>query len=174
MDDEEGAASKASRGYQLDVQTIEGRAFLSVLGGKLTTYRVLSEEAVNKIDKIFHKKSEPWTAREKLPGGDIADNDFERFVREQTTDFPFLSKTLIRRYARAYGTCMNIILDGVRSLDDMGADIGGGVYGRELDYLRAYEFAKTGEDVLWRRSKMGLHLDKAAIRAVNKYMKDHA
>jgi glycerol-3-phosphate dehydrogenase len=174
MDDEDGDASKASRDYMLDMQSSDGMPFLSVLGGKLTTYRVLAEEAVDKIDRVFHKKSNHWTRHEKLPGGDIPDNDFERFVTEQAADFPFLSKSLIRRYARAYGTCMNIILDGVRSLDDMGADIGGGVYGRELDYLRAYEFAKTGEDVLWRRSKLGLHLDRASIAAVTQYMEDHA
>lgn len=170
MDDEDGDASKASRDYQLDLQTIDGAPFLSVLGGKLTTYRVLAEEVMNKVDKVFHNKSQSWTANEKLPGGDIPDNDFDRFVAEQSSEFPFLSQSLIRRYARAYGTCMNIILDGVRSLDDMGVEIGGGVYGRELDYLRAYEFAKTGADVLWRRSKLGLHLDQDSIKAVNDYM----
>ena len=66
-----------------------------------------------------------------------------------------------------------VILKDVKSLDDMGQDIGGGVYGRELDYLIAYEFAKTAEDFLWRRSKLGLHLDKATQKAVAKYMKDH-
>jgi glycerol-3-phosphate dehydrogenase len=168
MDNEEGEAAYASRDYDFDLQD----GFLSVLGGKLTTYRVLAQEAVDLIDEQFHNSSKHWTANEKLPGGDIEDDDFERFVREQITEYPYLSKELIRRYARAYGTCMNIILANVRSLDDMGQDLGGGVYGHELDYLKAYEFAQTGEDVLWRRSKLGLHLDEASQKAVIKYMKD--
>ena len=174
IDDEEGEAAYASRDYDFDVQTIDGLPFLSVLGGKLTTYRILAQEVVDIVDKQFHKEPHHWTHTEKLPGGDIEDDDFERFFREQVTEFPFLSKDLIRRYARAYGTCMNIILSGVQSLDDMGHDLGGGVYGRELDYLKAYEFAQTGEDVLWRRSKLGLHLDEATQKHVVKYMKDRA
>ncbi len=174
MDDGEEEAAYATRDYDFDTQTIDGLPFMSILGGKITTYRVLAQEAVDKIDTLFHKKSTHWTANEKLPGGDIKDNDFETYVTEQSAEFPFLSTSLIRRYARAYGTCMNIILDGVISLDDMGAEIGGGVYGRELDYLIAYEFAKTGDDVLWRRSKLGLHLDDDTQKAITKYMKDRA
>jgi glycerol-3-phosphate dehydrogenase len=173
-DDDDGEAAYASRDYDFNMQHVNGLPFLTILGGKLTTYRVLSEQAVNKIDKQFHNTSAPWTADAKLPGGDITDNNFDRFVREKCMEYPFLSKGLLRRYARAYGTCMDIILNRATSLDDMGADLGGGVYGRELDYLIAYEFAKTGEDVLKRRSKLYLHLDKAAQKAVAKYMKDHA
>lgn len=172
IDEGDGNASKASRDYKLDMQDINGLSFLSVLGGKLTTYRVLAEEAVDKIDKVFGNAPKHWTAFKKLPGGDIADNDMPRFIREQASYFPFLSQSLISRYAHSYGTCMNILLDGVKSLDDMGRDLGGGVYGRELDYLRIYEFARTGEDVLWRRSKLGLHLDQATQKAVDKYMKE--
>ena len=147
---------------------------MSVLGGKITTYRKLAEEAVDKIDALFHKNPHHWTAGKKLPGGDIEDNDLQRFIDEHATIFPFLSRALIKRYAKTYGTCMNIILDGVKSLDDMGVEIGGGVYGRELDYLIAYEFAKTGEDVLWRRTKLGLHLDAEICSAIENYMKEHA
>jgi glycerol-3-phosphate dehydrogenase len=170
--DEGGDADKVTRDYKIDLQHVDKNAFLSILGGKLTTYRVLAQEAVDMIDDVFHKTPNHWTADEKLPGGDIPDNDFERFVNEQASEFPFLSRALIRRYARAYGTCMNILMDGVDTLDDMGRDIGGGVYGRELDYLIAYEFAKTGEDVLQRRSKLYLHLDKATQKSVVDYMKE--
>jgi len=172
MDNEDEEAAYASRDYEFDVQHVDGLPFLSVLGGKITTYRVLAEQAMDLIDTEFHKDTNHWTSAEKLPGGDIEDNDFDRYVREQCAQYPFLSQALIHRYARAYGTCMEIILDGVTSLEDMGEDIGGGVYGHELDYLRAYEFAVTGEDVLWRRSKLGLHLDKASQKAITKYMKD--
>ena len=172
MDTEEGEAAYASRDYDFDLQQNGDLPFLSVLGGKLTTYRVLAQEAVDMIDQQFHKDPYHWTGKEKLPGGDIEEDDFDRFVREQVIEFPFLSKSLLHRYARAYGTCMNIILKNVQSLEDMGQDIGGGVYGRELDYLKAYEFAETGEDVLWRRSKLGLHLDETTQKAVTKYMKD--
>lgn len=173
IDEASGNASKASRDYRFDMQTVEGAPFLSILGGKLTTYRVLAQEACDLLDKEFHKTPKHWTATEKLPGGDIEDDDLEGFINEQAAAYPFLSKSLIRRFAIAYGTCMHIILDNAKSLDDMGRDIGGGIYGRELDYLIAYEFAKTAEDVLWRRSKMGLHIDKATQKAVADYMKEH-
>ena len=169
MDSGEEAAY-ASRDYEFDVQHINRLPYLSVLGGKITTYRILSEQLVDLVDKEFHKSPAPWTRNAKLPGGDIKNNDFEQFVREQQLEFPFLSQSLIRRYARAYGTCMNIILDGVKNLADMGTEIGGGVYAHELDYLRAYEFAVTADDVLWRRSKLGLHLDKDTQKAIKKYM----
>lgn len=171
MDSGEEAAY-ASRDYEFDMQHVDGLPFLSVLGGKITTYRVLAQQAVDKIDNQFHKTPHHWTASVKLPGGDIDDNNIEQFIEEQCAAYPFLSRQLIQRYARAYGTCMNIILSDVHSLDDMGTDIGGGVYAHELDYLRAYEFTTTGEDVLWRRSKLGLHLDKATQKAITKYMKD--
>ena len=174
MDDGSGKASEASRDYTLDLQNIEGLPLLSVLGGKLTTYRILAQEAVDMIDHLFHKTPRHWTGQEKLPGGDIEDNDVDRFVDECATDYPFLSKTLINRYARSYGTCMHIILSGAHDLSDMGADLGGGVYGRELDYLIAYEFAKTAEDVLWRRSKLGLHLDSETQKSIAKYMEERA
>jgi len=139
MDNEDEEAAYASRDYVLDVQHANGLPFLSVLGGKITTYRVLAEQAMDLIDKQFHKDSKPWTATEKLPGGDIEDNDFDRYVREQCTEYPFLSKSLIHRYARAYGTCMEIILSEVKSLDDMGAEIGGGVYGLTKSDYEIYE-----------------------------------
>lgn len=173
IDDGEGNISKASRDYRLDLQKPGGLPLLSVLGGKLTTYRILAQEAVDMIDAQFRKPPHHWTARKTLPGGDIGDDDMDRFVHEQAAEYPYLSQTLIRRYANSYGTCMNIILDGVRGPDDMGCELGGGVYGRELDYLRAYEFAQTGEDVLWRRSKLGLHLDRETQNAIHQYMEDH-
>ena len=169
---EGGESDTVTRDYKLDMQQIDNNSFLSVLGGKLTTCRVLAEEAVDMIDSVFHKTPRHWTSTKKLPGGDLPDDDISRFVNEQAAEFPFLSRALIKRYAHAYGTCMNILMDGVHSLDDMGRDIGGGVYGRELDYLIAYEFAKTGEDVLKRRSKLYLHLDKATQKAVNDYMQE--
>lgn len=172
IDDGSEEAAYASRDYEFDLQHDGGLPFLSVLGGKITTYRVLAQQAVDMIDKQFHKSPHHWTASEKLPGGDIDADDLNVFINEQCTLFPFLSKALISRYAKTYGTCMNIILDGVRDLAGMGEEIGGGVYGREIDYLIAYEFAKTPEDVLWRRTKLGLHLDKASQKAVAKYMKD--
>lgn len=173
--DAEGDAATVTRDYELDIQQSDsGLPFLSVLGGKITTYRALAQEAVDKIDKLFHKSPHHWTHDHKLPGGDIEDNDVERYIREQSSHYPFLSTALIRRYGRAYGTCMEIILDGVTCLDDMGRDLGGGVYGRELDYLIAYEFAKTAEDVLWRRSKLGLHLDHQTQKVIKDYMEDKA
>jgi len=170
IDEATGNISKNSRDYRLDLQHVGGLPLLSVLGGKLTTYRVLAQEVVDQIDTIFNRKSYHWTAHEKLPGGDIPDNNMARFVKEQYVQFPFLSRTLIHRYAYTYGTCTRTLLKDVQSLDDMGCDLGGGVYGRELDYLHVHELAMTGDDVLWRRTKLGLHLDAEVQKSVREYM----
>jgi glycerol-3-phosphate dehydrogenase len=96
-----------------------------------------------------------------LPGGDMPDADFERFLGELRRRRPFLPPNLARRLARAYGTMVDTLLGDAASMADLGKDFGGGLTQREVDYLIAHEWAETAEDILWRRSKLGLHLSKA-------------
>jgi len=130
-----------------------------VFGGKLTTYRVLSEKAMNIIMRQLGRFSQNWTARAALPGGDIPYGDWRLFLNKKAAQYDFVPQELLRRYVMTYGARMDRFLDGAQSLADLGKDFGGGLYEAEIIYLIRDEFAKTDEDILWRRTKLGLHLD---------------
>jgi glycerol-3-phosphate dehydrogenase len=159
--DEDGSesASEVSRDYVLELEQESGAApLLNVFGGKITTYRRLSEHALQKLKPFFPAAKGDWTARAKLPGGDIPGVDFEGFVAEQARRFAWLPAATVRRLARAYGTRIDRVLKGATSIADLGVNFGGDLYEREVAYLVDQEWARGPEDVLWRRSKLGLHL----------------
>lgn len=158
IDDGTGSASKVTRGYKLHVDHAFGPPILSVFGGKITTYRTLSEHVMDDICGILGVRKKGWTAGSPLPGGKIPATAFERFVEAQIEQYDWMPPETVRRYARAYGTRMNKILGHATSADQLGRNFGGGVYEAELVYCIHYEFVKTLEDFLWRRSKLGLHL----------------
>ena len=144
-------------------------AALHVIGGKITTSRRLAEAALTALAPHLPEPSgnpAGWTAKRTLPGGDFALDGFEVVYANVARRFPFLGPATARRLVRAYGTRANVLLEGVRGPDDMGRDFGAGLSERELRYLVDYEFARTGEDVLWRRSKLGLRLTPAQAEAV--------
>lgn len=155
-DDQAASESAVTRDYVLDL-TPGPAPLLSVFGGKITTYRRLAEQAVDRLGKALPVKGGAWTARAILPGGDLPDRDLVRFQAELTRHYPFLGPALADRLAAAYGTRAVAILRNARSLAELGADLGGGLHQAELEYLVAQEWARTPEDVLWRRSKLGLH-----------------
>ena len=171
FDDGEGAAQKVTRDYRLDLDTSRGAPILSVFGGKLTTYRTLAEHAVDKITKS--RKNHGWTAKVPLPGGDMPNADFAAFLSAQAKKYPFLPEGLLKRYARSYGTRMDIMLEKAQNIKGMGRDFGGGLYECEIEYLVAHEFAYSAEDILWRRSKLGLHLEKKSMLALEAAMPDY-
>ena len=159
VDDGNTNASKVTRDYKLYVDERHGPPILSVFGGKITTYRKLAEHVMERVSTFYpEKKLKSWTQTAILPGGDIEDGDFDRFVQKNTEAYNFLLPHLIHRYARAYGTRMKSFLDNVNALEDLGIHFGDGIYEAELIYLIKYEFAQTLDDVLWRRSKLGLHI----------------
>ncbi len=156
-------ASAATRDYVLDVDKPAGGApLLSVFGGKITTFRVLAEHAlarlVPEIEGAPKAWQRPWTRTASLPGGDIKDARFETLLAELHERAPFLGAALALRLGRAYGTRVWRLLAAAQSLEDLGESFGGGLTRAELDYLINHEWAETAEDVLWRRSKLGLHL----------------
>ncbi|KAA0585012.1 glycerol-3-phosphate dehydrogenase (plasmid) [Azospirillum oryzae] len=164
FDDASGNASAVTRDYVLEMDEPAGQApMLSIFGGKITTFRRLAEEATEKLGRALGKDGATWTANVPLPGGDIADADFAGFLAGLKRRRPWLPDALALRLARAYGTRVERLLGAAQGLDDLGIDFGGGVFEAELDYAAREEFAMTGDDFLWRRSKLGLHLD-AAIR----------
>ena len=159
--DEDGSesASEISRDYVLDLDRDSGEApLLNVFGGKITTYRRLAEHALQKLQPFFPRMKAPWTAGAKLPGGDMPNADFEAFVADQTRRLAWLPAASVHRLARAYGTRIDRVLAGARSIGDLGIKFGGDLYEREVAYLIEREWAESADDVLWRRSKLGLHL----------------
>jgi glycerol-3-phosphate dehydrogenase len=158
------AAQQVSRDYHLEMQHAAGAPLLSVYGGKITTYRRLAEHALSLLlPELGGNEAEPWTAREPLPGGDMPDADFARFEAHALTRWPQLPPALITRLARHYGTRMAHILGAARQLDDLGRRFGEQLTLAEVRYLVESEWARSAEDILWRRSRLGLTLPASAV-----------
>lgn len=162
-DNNKGSASAVTRDYVFDVKDDTTPPILSIFGGKITTYRELSEHALRKLGKYFpdigQKQWREWTAEQALPGGDLG-VDFENFVNTQSGKYFFLSAPHLLRLCRSYGTNMDTLLDGATAAADMGQDFGGTLTEREAKYLVKHEWAKTAQDILWRRTKCGLHMNE--------------
>jgi glycerol-3-phosphate dehydrogenase len=167
--DEQGDAKSVTRDYKLDMQMMDGMGYLTVLGGKLTTYRILAEEAMKYVDEYFDRETKSWTANKSLPGGDFDNRD--TFMDEQLTQYNFLPSDLVKRYVRTYGTSIENILNNVRDENGLGIDFGDGVYQCEIDYLIAREFVKNSEDVLKRRTKLYLHCAQSTQISIDNYIK---
>ncbi len=170
-DDAAPNAAAVTRDYVLDIDDVGGRAvLLSVFGGKITTYRRLAEHALEKLAPYFPDSRRSWTADAPLPGGDMADAEFDRFLATLRAVRPFLPPALALRLARAYGTRVERLLGDARSMADLGEDFGGGLTRAEVDYLVRTEWAATADDILWRRSKLGLHVPPATRAALDAYL----
>jgi glycerol-3-phosphate dehydrogenase len=175
FDDGASKAQEATRDYVLKTEGGGGRpALLNVFGGKLTTYRRLSEAAADKVAELIGGKGEAWTAGAPLPGGHMPIPVAQTLGDKLRSDFPFLSPAAARRLARLYGMRAQEILRGARSLGDLGRDFGAGLTEAEVRYLMVHEWARTAEDVLWRRTKMGLRLSADEVAALEMYMADAA
>lgn len=157
----------ATRGYRLDLSgEAEGAPLLSVYGGKITTYRHLAEEAVDLLaPRLPALTGKGWTRREALPGGDFAIDGLDALIAAYARDCPFLSADDADRIARAYGTRARAWLG-----KDQGRDFGGGLSQAEVDYLVAEEWAVSAEDVLWRRTKLGLRLSAEQVAGLRDYL----
>ncbi len=162
-DDHASSASAVTRDYVLDLDAPAGEgALLSVFGGKITTYRKLAEHALEKLGPLFPYIRPAWTAGAVLPGGDLPGGDFDGYVAQLATRHPAMPQALLRRLARAYGTCAESVLADAHTPDDLGRDFGAGLTEAELGYLMRAEWAVSADDVLWRRSKLGLHVPPEA------------
>ena len=147
------------------------RRFFRYFGGKITTYRRLAEDAIERLAlQLKLPREERWTATAPLPGGDMEDGDFDRFLRALRGKYPWLDAATVGRLARAYGTRVETFLGKARIADDLGVEFGAGLFQAEIDYLIGQEFALTAEDILWRRSKRGLHLSPLERARVSAYV----
>jgi len=155
--------STVTRDYAFDIDAEGGGApLLSVYGGKLTTYRKLAEHALEELAPSLGDVGRPWTAGASLPGGEIAYEGWDGFRAEMGRRYPFLPQGTAERLIACYGTRLPRVLGDASSMDDLGPMLLGDLSAREADYLRREEFARTEEDMLFRRTKVGLRLEEAA------------
>lgn len=164
-DDGAGSASEATRDYVLSLDQ-RGAPLLNVFGGKITTYRRLAEEALAKLGF-----AETWTAGVPLPGGDFPWDGAPNLVRQLRADYPFLDQIWAERLVHTYGSLSRELLGDAQSAAALGRNFGANLSETELRWLREREFAQTGEDVLWRRTKLGLLLNESQRRAVDDWMR---
>lgn len=161
-DDNAGSASAVSRDYHIEVDAA-GPPVLSIFGGKITTARHLAEEVLKRLGI-----SGGGTQDRPLPGGDFS--DFSDFLGSAQQRWPFLSEAMIARMAAAYGTRIERVIGTARTLADMGRDFGAGLHAREVDYLIAEEWAQSAQDILWRRTKLGLRLSSEQAAELQAYI----
>ena len=163
------SATAATRDYVL---ALDDRAapLLSVFGGKITTYRRLAEHALEKILPFFPGTRGDWTAGVPLPGGDFPVDGVSRLTADLRARYHFLTEPWAERMVRAYGTEVTAILGPAQTLDDLGQDFGGTLTEAEVRWLMKQEFAQSAEDVIWRRSKLGLRLEAEQVAALERWM----
>jgi len=159
-DDHSNNNSTVTRDYVFEYDAEDGAPILSIFGGKITTYRKLAEHALERLGGLG---ATPWTDGAYLPGGKLEDRNIDALIARAAAEYGDIPAKTVRRLARAYGADIDAILAGTGGL---GKEIAPGLWEAELRYLIAREFVTTAEDVLWRRSKLGLHYTIAQRQAV--------
>jgi glycerol-3-phosphate dehydrogenase len=172
LDDESADPSSVTRDYSLELET-SAAPLLSVFGGKITTFRRLAEEALDRLAPVLGSSARPWTLGVPLPGGDMPGADFQRFEAAMRVAYPWLPAPLRHRYARAYGTRISRLLGTAGAMADLGVELAPGLHEAEVEYLRRHEFARTARDVLWRRTKLALHLPHTATANLDAWLATH-
>ncbi|MGB6230047.1 MAG: glycerol-3-phosphate dehydrogenase [Litorimonas sp.] len=177
-DDKNENASAVTRDYVLDIDELSGsRPVLSIYGGKITTSRKLAEHAMDKLADWYGEAGDGWTAEAILPGGDIPltagpANDFDGFVHEQAARYPGVPGDVLLHLCRAYGTRVTLVLGDGPDID-LGRRFGAQLTEAEARYLMAHEWARTADDILFRRTKQGLHLGAEARAAFENWFREH-
>ncbi len=166
-DDQSENPSKISREYHFELEQHDHTlALLSIFGGKITTFRTLAEHALEKLLPFFPDMGPPWTANALLPGGELKQKDFAQFLKLLKSKYNWLPAEQLARYANHYGSFIDRLLENCNKMGDLGEHIGADLYQREVDYLIQYEWAKTTEDIIWRRTKLGLKLTPDEITRI--------
>ncbi len=170
-DDGAREAAAVTRDYELVLEHApQGAPVLSVLGGKITTYRKLSESVLTMLQPSIGGSTARWTASAALPGGDLPRGNLTEFIDEAARRWPFLGPEHLRRLACAYGTRMERILKGARAAADLGEPLGADLTPAEVAYLRDQEWAASAEDILWRRSKLGLRMSAQDVARLERHL----
>ena len=169
-DDGASSATAATREYTLKVEDEGGAPILNVFGGKITTYRKLAESAMEHIARVFPQTSGKWTAGVPLPGGDFPVDGVAGLTERLRDEYGFLTDRWASRLIRAYGTEAWDVLGDAKTSGDLGQEFGATLTEREVTWLMQREFARQADDILWRRSKLGLRLSKAQADALERWM----
>ena len=164
------SATAATRDYVLKIDTSAGAPLLNVFGGKITTYRKLAESALQQIAKVFPNATKPWTAGVALPGGDFAVDGVTDLIQQLIKDFQFLTLPWATRLIKAYGTEAFDVLADAQSEEDLGQSFGATLSAREVIWLVKNEYARCADDIVWRRSKLGLRLTAQQIEFLDTWM----
>ena len=174
-DDGATSATAATRDYVLKVEAEDGAApLLNIFGGKITTYRRLAEAALEKLQPFFPAMGPAWTAGAALPGGDFRVTDVEKLVSDLRRAHPFMSESWARRMVRCYGTNASAIMNGAREAADLGLSFGATLTEAEVRWLMEKEWARTADDILWRRTKLGLRMTGEEADRLNGWMAGQA
>jgi glycerol-3-phosphate dehydrogenase len=173
-DDGASSATAATRDYTLKVDTSAGAPVLNIFGGKITTYRRLAESALDKIGATLPLSRGNWTAGVPLPGGDFPHDGVEALVADLRRAYPFLTDGWARRLVRAYGTEARDVLGEAVETADLGRDFGATLTEAEVRWLITQEYAQSAEDVLWRRSKLGLRFDQQQVAVLEEWIASHS
>jgi len=171
-DDGAKSATEATRDYVLSLNQDHGAPLLNVFGGKITTYRRLAEAAFDKLRSYFPRARSHWTAGTPLPGGDFSIDGVGQLIEKAKTDFPFLTEKTIRRLIRCYGTEVWKIIGAAHSMNDLGKHFGAGLTEAEVLWQIREEFAHDAEDIVWRRTKLGLRLSEQEINDLQVWLDD--
>ncbi|MFD1343543.1 glycerol-3-phosphate dehydrogenase [Litorisediminicola beolgyonensis] len=169
-DDGAKSATAATRDYTLKVDDSGGAPVLNIFGGKITTYRRLAEHAMEKIVPFFPGTSGAWTAGVTLPGGDFKVQETKGQIDRLAADYPFLGSKWAQRLIRHYGTEARDLLGTAKSAEDLGRDFGGTLTEAEVRFLMEREYARESQDVVWRRTKLGLRMTEEQIAALDTWM----
>lgn len=164
------SAMRAARDCVLEMDDIDGPPILSLYSGRLTMYRRQAEQAVDLLAPHFETILPAWTAQAPLPGGDMAADGLGALAVRLATDYAFLGREWAQRLVRAYGTEARHMLGDAKSPEDLGRDFGATLTEREVTWMIEKEFAQTADDVLWRRSKLGLRLEKHEVAALEAFI----
>ncbi|HIE78925.1 MAG TPA: glycerol-3-phosphate dehydrogenase, partial [Candidatus Thioglobus sp.] len=169
-DDGASKAQEATRDYVVKAKEYESSLMINIFGGKITTYRRLSEKILNHIEAFLGKRGESWTNKSFLPGGDIEVDGQLALKNKLHANYPFFSEDTIKRLVRSYGTITLDIFGDADSLESLGEDFGSGLHEKEVIYLIENEFARTSDDILFRRSKLGLIIPKEGLNQLNLFL----
>ena len=168
-EDESNDPSSVTRDYSFELDA-DGPPLLSVFGGKITTYRRLAEDALARLLPSLGVARPAWTARAPLPGGELPGADYAAFRATLTERWPGFAARLLDRWGRAYGARLERWLGDAQEPADLGAEVLPGLYAAEISYLCRHEWAQTAADILWRRSKLGLHLPPDAAATLERWL----
>ncbi len=172
-DDGASEAKAATRDYVFELDTPGGAPLLSIYGGKITTYRRLAEEALQRLEPYLGgnaKARKGWTGKSPLPGGNMDVSALPALTAELQRNYPYLTLEHATRLAHAYGTRAAKVLGNAKSLADLGQSFGATLTAAEVSYLMTWEWAVSADDVVWRRSKLGLRLSAAEIAAIDEWI----